>query len=154
MQYLTIRYGRVSNERVLSGRGLADIFHFLSEEDSFRTLVRPETRGAMSGSPPEVVITEKALAGEDPVCEVALSMFVSILGAVAGNLALLLLTTGGVFVGGGIAPRVLPFLERGSFRDAFEHKGRFRPLVGRIPLFVIVREEPGLLGAAVRAAEL
>lgn len=148
MEFLSTKYGRVSNERVLSGNGLADIFRFLSEEHALRALVRPETRAAMSNELHEKVITELGSNGEDPVCEVALSLFASVLGSVAGNLALILLATGGVYVAGGIAPRIVDFLKRSGLRDAFDHKGRFAPMLRRIPLHVVVRQDPGLLGAA------
>jgi glucokinase len=83
-----------------------------------------------------------------------LAVFSNVLGALAGNLALSLLATGGVFIAGGIAPRVLPFLQKGLFREAFEQKGRLTPLVARIPAFVVTHPQPGLLGAATVAASL
>jgi glucokinase len=82
----------------------------------------------------------------------ALAMFCSVLGAVAGNVALAVLATGGVFVAGGIAPRVVPYLQRGVFREAFERKGRLHTLVERIPAFVVTHPQIGLLGAAIIAA--
>lgn len=148
MEFLSTKHGRVSNERVLSGDGLADAFRFLSDEHALRALVRPETRRALATELPEKVIAELGSRGEDPVCEVALSLFASVLGSVAGNLALTLLATGGVFVAGGIAPRIVGFLQRSGLREAFDQKGRFAPLLRRIPLHVIVHENPGLLGAA------
>ena len=92
------------------------------------------------------------MAGTDPVCEMALAMFCSVLGATAGNLALMVLATGGVFVAGGIAPRILPFLQRGGFREAFDRKGRLHTLVERMPAYVVTHAQPGLLGAAMIAA--
>ena len=109
VQFLITKYGRVSCERVLSGHGLVDVFTFLSEEPACRGLIRPETAAALAahGGDPAAAISQRALAGTDPVCEMALSIFCSVLGATAGNLGLMVLATGGVFVAGGIAPRVL-----------------------------------------------
>ncbi len=155
LQYLTLRYGRVSNERVLSGNGLSDIFTFLQEDPAFRALVTHETRELLATAADRpAVISRQAQAAADPVCQVALAVFASVLGAVAGNLALTVLATGGVYIAGGIAPQVVSFLEKSAIRDAFEHKGRFRPLVQRIPLYVVVRDDVGLHGSAAYASRL
>jgi len=152
--FLAAKYGRVSYERVLSGRGLIDAFTFLSQEPACASLIREQTRADMAapGHDPAAVITQRALDFSDPVCEMAVSIFSSVLGALAGNLALYALATGGVFIAGGIAPRLLPYLQRGGFRDAFEAKGRMTTLVARIPAFVVTHPQLGLLGAATRAA--
>jgi glucokinase len=152
--FLTGKYGRVSCERVLSGRGLVDAFTFLSEEPACQGLIRRETAAALAapGQDRAAVISQHALAGTDPVCEMALAIFCSVLGATAGNLGLMVLATGGVFVAGGIAPRVLPFLQRGGFREAFDRKGRLHTLVERLPAYVVTHPQPGLLGAATIAA--
>lgn len=156
MQYLSAKYGRVSCERVLSGQGLVDVFAFLSEEPASRGLTPREAPALLASAAahkdPAAAISERALAGTDPVCEMALAIFCSVLGAVAGNLALMVLATGGVYVAGGIAPRVLPFLQRGGFREAFDRKGRLHTLVERIPAYVVTHAQPGLLGAATVAA--
>ncbi len=158
LQYLTTKYGRASCERVLSGQGLVDIFTFLSQEPACQTLIRPETTAALgdrgAGHDPAAIISQRGLANEDPVCELSLSIFCDVLGAVAGNLALTVLATGGVFVAGGIAPRILKYLQKGGFRAAFEGKGRLSPLVARIPAFVVTHPQLGLLGAAKVAAGL
>ena len=155
VHFLTNKYGRVSCERVLSGKGLVDVFKFLSEEPACRGLIRPETAAvlAAAGNDPAAAISQRALAGTDPVCEMALALFCSVLGAVAGNLGLMVLATGGVLVAGGIAPRVLPYLQRGGFREAFDRKGRLHTLVERIPAYVVTHPQPGLLGAATIAAQ-
>jgi glucokinase len=152
--FLTGKYGRVSCERVLSGRGLVDAFTFLSEEPACQGLIRPETAAALAapGQDRAATISQHALAGTDPVCEMALSIFCSVLGATAGNLGLMVLATGGVFVAGGIAPRIIPFLKRGGFREAFDRKGRLHTLVERLPAYVVTHPQPGLLGAATIAA--
>jgi glucokinase len=159
LQFLTGKYGRVSCERVLSGQGLVDVFSFLSQEPACRALIRPETTAALATPAPAgrdraAIISERGLAGTDPICEMALAMFCSVLGAVAGNLGLLVLSTGGVFVAGGIAPRVLPYLQKGGFREAFDRKGRMHTLVERLPAFVVTHPQIGLVGAAAVAAGL
>jgi len=151
MQYLTGKYGRVSLERVLSGHGLVDAYGFLQSEPAIRAVSHPETAATMAVEDPAAVISRYALEGRDPVCEMALAMFCGVLGALAGNLALQILATGGVYVAGGIAPRILPFLQRGLFREAFERKGRLQPMVARMPAFVVTHPQPGLLGAAAVA---
>ncbi len=158
LQFLSNKYGRVSCERVLSGRGLADVFSFLSQEAGCRALIRPETIAALAqpgpGHDPAAVISERGLSGADAICEMSLAVFCSVLGAVAGNLALAILATGGVFVVGGIAPRVLPYVEKGVFREAFDRKGRLHTLVERIPAFVVTHPQVGLIGAAAAAASM
>ncbi|HVV16120.1 MAG TPA: glucokinase [Polyangia bacterium] len=152
VQFLTNKYGRVSCERVLSGQGLVDAFTFLSEEPACRGLIRPETAAALAahgpGHDPAAAISQRAMAGTDPVCEMALSIFCSVLGATAGNLGLMVLATGGVYVAGGIAPRVLAYLRKGGFREAFDRKGRLHTLVEKLPAFVVTHPQPGLVGAA------
>jgi glucokinase len=156
VQYLTVKYGRVSCERVLSGKGLVDVFTFLTLEPACRGLVRPETTAVLATpglkEDPAAVITRRAMDGSDPICEMALEIFCSVLGAVAGNLGLTVLATGGVFVAGGIAPRILSFLRQSGFRDAFNHKGRLHTLVERMPAYVVTHPQPGVLGAARIAA--
>ncbi len=156
VQYLMVKYGRVSCERVLSGKGLVDVFSFLSEEPACRGLIRQETAAVLAstgdGKDPAAAISQRALAGTDPICEMALALFCSVLGAVAGNLGLTVLATGGVFVAGGIAPRILPYLQRGGFREAFDRKGRLHTLVEHMPAYVVTHPQPGLLGAASVAA--
>ncbi|HVZ72215.1 MAG TPA: glucokinase [Polyangia bacterium] len=154
LQFLAHKYGRVSCERVLSGNGLVDIFSFLSQEPACRPLIRPETAAvlAASGGAQAAEISTRGLAGTDPICEMSLALFSSVLGAVAGNLGLQVLATGGVFVAGGIAPRILAYLQKGGFREAFDRKGRLHTLVERLPAFVVTHAQPGLLGAATIAA--
>jgi glucokinase len=158
LHYLTGKYGRVSYERVLSGQGLVDVFTFLSQEPACQPLIRDDTLAALAaqgpGHDPAAAISRRALDGSDPICEIALGVFCSVLGALAGNLGLYVLATGGVFIAGGIAPRILPYLQKGAFRDAFERKGRLHPLVARLPAFVVTHPQPGLLGAATIAIGL
>jgi len=158
LQFLINKYGRVSCERVLSGRGLVDVFSFLSQEPGCRALIRSETTAALAAPnparDPAAIISERGLSGADPICEMAVAVFCSVLGAVAGNLALAILASGGVFVAGGIAPRLLPYMQKGVFREAFERKGRLHTLVDRYPAFVVTHPQIGLIGAAAQAAAL
>jgi glucokinase len=154
LYYLSGRYGRVSFERVLSGAGIADIFNFLASEPSCRSLITEETRAAVVTEDPAAVVTRQAVAGKDPVCVIAINTFVSVLGGLAGNLALTTLASGGVFIAGGIAPRIVQFLQRGPFRESFEAKGRMQPLVAKIPAFLVVNPDLGLLGSYVQATRL
>jgi glucokinase len=102
----------------------------------------------MAATDPAAAISSAALEGRSPLCERALDLLVSIYGSEAGNLALKIMATGGVFLSGGIAPKILPMLTGNTFREAFLDKGRLRPLVESIPVYVIVNENAGLLGAA------
>lgn len=154
MTYMAGRYGRVSYERVLSAQGLADVFGFLTSEAALRPLVAEETKGQMVVEDPAAVIARQAIEGKDPICTMAINLFCSILGGLAGNLALTFLATGGVFIAGGIAPRIIPIMTNGVFRQAFEAKGRFQPLVAKIPCFAVTHPAVGLLGAASVAARL
>jgi glucokinase len=155
LEFLADKYGRVSCERVLSGNGLVDIFAFLSQEPACRPLIKQETSAVLAapgaGRDAAAEISSRALAGTDPICEMSLALFCSVMGAVAGNLGLTVLATGGVFVAGGIAPRILTYLQKGGFREAFERKGRLHTLVERLPVFVVTHPQPGLLGAATIA---
>jgi glucokinase len=135
--YLARNHAHVSYERVCSGMGLVAIHDFLSGRE-----------GGGVGRTDASAITKAALDGSDPVCARALDMMVRIYGAEAGNLALKLLATGGIYVGGGIAPRILPKLREGSFLAALDDKGRFAGLLSRIPVHVILNDRTALLGAA------
>lgn len=148
-EFLRERYGRASWERVLSGPGLVDIYRFLVESGRGREV--PGTRAAMDRGDSAAVISDRALDEADPTCERALHLFVSAYGARAGDLALTLQALGGVYVAGGIAPKILPALRDGPFLDAFRDKGRFGGFVSRIPVRVITNAEAGLLGAAAAA---
>jgi glucokinase len=152
--YLSGRYGRVSFERVLSGAGIGDVFNFLATEPSCRPLVLEETRAALITEDPAAVVTRQGLEGKDPVCVIALNIFASVLGGLVGNLALTMLASGGVYIAGGIAPRIVPILQKGPFRESFEAKGRMQPLVAKIPAFLVINRDLGLLGAVVQASRL
>ena len=146
LKYLMEKFERVSYERVLSGPGLVNIYHFL--RDTGRAEEPPWLVKEMSIGDPGATISNMALEGRSPLCEQALDMFISIYGAEAGNLALKVLAVVGIYVSGGIAPKILPKLKDGRFREAFLDKGRMRPLLEAVPVRVIVNENTGLLGAA------
>jgi glucokinase len=146
LRYLEAKFGRVSYERVLSGPGLVNIYQFLRDTghgEEPKWLAEKMVIGD-----PAAAISKAALEGKSRLCEQALDIFVSIYGAEAGNLALKILATGGIFLTGGIAPKILPKLSSGIFLDAFLDKGRMRPLLESMPVQVIVNENTGLLGAA------
>jgi len=146
LRYLLAKFGRVSYERVLSGPGLVNIYHFL--RDTCRGDEPKWLAEAMTVGDPAAAISRAALEGKSPICEQALDIFVAIYGAETGNLALKILATGGIFLTGGIAPKILPKLSSSIFLNAFLDKGRMRPLVESMPVQVIVNENTGLLGAA------
>lgn len=142
-------YGHVSYERVVSGPGLVDTYEFLVA--SGRGEERPATREAMEREDAARVISARGADGTDSTCARALEVFVSAFGAQAGNLALTVLARGGLWVAGGIAPDLLPSLREGPFLEAFRSKGRMTDVLREIPVRVVLREDVGLLGAAVAA---
>jgi glucokinase len=142
---LTKRYGRASVEHVVSGPGLVNI-HRVTHTTA--CLAHVDVTGA--GAP--AAITEAAANRRCPECVLALDMFIDAYGAEAGNLALRALATGGVFIGGGIAPRILRALASGPFIQAFSAKPPMDALLARVPVKVILNAEAGLLGAAIFAA--
>ncbi|MGA8178489.1 MAG: glucokinase [Desulfobacterales bacterium] len=145
-QYLHRRYGHVSIERVVSGTGLVNIYEWLKDSDRIN-----ESEGfslKLKEMDPAVAITDTALENRDSGCVKALEMFVSIFGAVAGDIALFGLTTGGIFLGGGIPPKILPKLKEDIFMKAFVNKGRFKDFLEKIPVKVILNDKAALVGAA------
>ena len=110
--------------------------------------------GKIKEMDPASVITEAAINEKNPLCIAALNMFVSILGAVSGNLALTGMTTGGIYLGGGIPTKILSVLKEGPFMKAFTNKGRFKDLLEKIPVRVILNDRAALLGAGFCALEL
>ena len=138
--------GHVSAERVLSGPGLKNIYDFL--RDTGRGTEEPWLKEAMEKGDPAAAISKAALEGSSPLVGQALDLFVTLYGSEAGNLALKLMATGGVFVGGGIAPKILPRMRSPLFMEAFLSKGRLRPVLEQIPVRVILNDRTALLGAA------
>jgi glucokinase len=150
LRFLKQKYnGRISFERVVSGMGLTNIYEFLRE---VRGLDEPNWLAArIATEDPNAVITELALKAKSEICEKALDIFVSAYGSEAGNLALKLLSVGGVYVGGGIAPRILEKLKDGIFMKAFTEKGRLSQLLVNMPVRVILESRTALMGAAAYA---
>ncbi len=141
--------GHVSRERVLSGRGIVALYEFLTAGGR----ADPRTRAAMAREDPAAAISRRALAGEDRAARRALEIFVEVYGAVAGDLALVAQSRGGVYVAGGIARHLLPVLAEGRFQEAFLAKGRAARLLGSVPVRVITDPLAGLVGAAWAAVE-
>jgi glucokinase len=137
-RYLAAHYGHVSPERLLSGPGIESLYLALAAYQGLT--VEPMSAAAIS---------QHALNGTDALCSAVIAQFFASLGALAGDLALTLSTFGGVYVGGGIVPKLLPLLHDSPFRERFEAKGRFTDFNRRIASYVVTAEQPGLLGCAV-----
>ncbi len=145
LRALRRKLGRVSVERVVSGLGIVEVYDCLRE-----ARVEPESAAVareLAAGDPGAVIGGHALAGDDPLCARTIDFFVSAYGAEAGNMALRTLARGGVYVTGGIAPKLLPKLQAGGFLRAFLDKGRMSELVAQIPLHVVLDPDVPLLGA-------
>ncbi|MEW6338754.1 MAG: glucokinase [Acidobacteriota bacterium] len=150
LRFARRKYGRVSWERVVSGPGLDTIHGFVLAE-----VGSPEPdwlAAARAGGDPAAAISTAALEGRSPLAARALSLFVRLYGSEAGNLALTLKASGGVFVAGGIAPQIMPALRAYGFLEAFLDKGRMRALLQAFPVRVVLDPRAGLLGAARYAA--
>ena len=137
LQYLFKKFGHASYERLLSGPGLLNIYDFLVEVKGMKQDVERDPKA----------ISEKALSGDSATCTEALRFFIDLYGAEAGNTVLKFLALGGVFIGGGIAPKILPLLKKGGFMKAFCEKGRFEKMMKGIPVKVILNDNTALLGA-------
>lgn len=137
-QYLAAQYGHVSPERLLSGPGLEAIYQALA---AYQQLDTPALSAGEIG--------QQALSGRSALAIATVQQFYASLGSIAGDLALTLSTFGGVFVAGGIVPKLLPLLSASAFRERFDAKGRFTDFNRQIPIFIVTAEQPGLLGAAV-----
>lgn len=160
LRFLMQRFPRVTYERVLSGPGIANIFHFFDE--GLKRPVAPEVREQMKSEDPGAVISRAAAEGSCETCVTALDSFIRIYGAQAGNLALTLMATGGVYVGGGIITKILPRViaadddgsNESSFMAAFKNKQPFAKLMSDIPVHIILNPKASLIGAAHAAADL
>ena len=150
LRFLTGIHGHVSYERVVSGPGLVSLYRFLRESGRGE---EPEWLSRkLAEEDPAAVIATAALEGTSPLCSLALDRFVSLYGAEAGNFALKVLATGGIYLGGGIAPKILPKLREQTFIESFQAKGRYRKLLEKVPVRVILNQRTALLGAALRGA--
>lgn len=150
LRHLMGRYGHVSWERVVSGPGLVNIYEFLLAHRDTQT--PPWLAQAMQGGDRAAEISKAAQAGRCPICAEALALFVRLYGAEAGNHALKIMARAGVYVGGGIAPKILRQLDQGGFLEAFRAKGRMAPLLREMPVKVILNDKTALYGPALYAA--
>jgi glucokinase len=153
LKFLFDLFGHVSYERILSGPGLLNIYHFLKFTHKYGhepALLAEQIHHA----DPAAVITEAAKLRKSRLCSKALDMFASIYGSAAGNLALQVMALEGIYLGGGIAPKIIWKLKDGTFMKAFTSKGRLSPIVKRIPVKVVMNDNAALLGAAVYASRL
>jgi glucokinase len=146
LRYLRARFGHVSYERIVSGPGLVNVFHFL--RDTGRGTEPAWLTEEMSHSDPAAAISRSAMEGQCPLCEQAVDLFVSIYAAEAGNLALKTMALGGVYLGGGIAPKMVSKLSGPLFMQSFVAKGRMQHLLESIPVIVIMNDNTALQGAA------
>jgi len=144
-------FGHISYERVCSGQGIKHIYDYLKESNGMPENPDVARRLVQGDEPANKIISEAALSHSSELCMNTLTTFVSILGAECGNMALKTLAFGGIYLGGGIPPKILEKLKDGSFIAAFLNKGRFASTLIKIPVYVILKEEPGLFGAACYA---
>ncbi|KFI22904.1 glucokinase [Nitrosococcus oceani] len=152
LTYLSRQLDHVSYERVLSGSGLVTLYHFLKKTSGMAE--SPALKKALSEGDQAAAISRSALEHGDPLAGQALDLLVQIYGAQAGNLALACLPRGGLFVAGGIAPKIIERLQAGGFMEAFLSKGRLSELMHQIPVKVILESKVGLLGASRLAMRL
>jgi len=149
LKHLRAQFGHVSWERLVCGPGLVSIYEFL--RDTGRGEEPAWLAAEMKKGDPAPVISRIALAGKSALCETALDLFVVLLGSEAGNMALKVLAMGGVYIGGGIAPKILPKLQTPAFLAAFTDKGRMKEMLESMPVRVILNEGTALRGVALRA---
>jgi glucokinase len=150
LRFLRARFGHVSYERILSGPGLVNVYEFLKESGCGQESAEFGTE--LKNGDAAAAISHAAQGNSNPLAAKALDVWISVYGAEAANLALKAMATGGLFLGGGISPKILTKLTGGSFMQAFLDKGRMRPLVESIPVQVITNDRAGLMGAARCAA--
>ena len=146
LSFLRREHGRVSAERVISGPGLHRVYRFLHEVEGREEV--PEVEARLSSEDPPRVVVSAGVSSQSGTCREALRFFSILYGALAGNVALQYVATGGVFLGGGVPPAILPVLSEGEFLEAFRDKGRFRPFLEKVPVKVVLDETAALLGAA------
>lgn len=145
-RYLSKKFGgHVSVERVVSGPGQYNVYEFLRETGKGNE--EPWLTEELKTGDRSAVVSRNGVSGKSPMCEQAVNLFVEIYGSAAGNLALKILALGGVFLGGGIAPKILAKLKEPLFLEAFRNKGRLRKLLEQIPVKVVLNDKTALLGA-------
>ncbi len=151
--YLRQRYDHVSCERVCSGRGIPDLYAFFKDSGrlSEPEWLRKKLTEAKDRTP---VIVNSAIEKDVEISKAATDLFISILGSEAGNMTLKVLATGGVYLAGGIPPRILQQLKSGAFMESFIHKGRFSDFLTNVPVHVVLNPNVGLMGAACHGLDL
>lgn len=149
-QFLKSKLHRVSIERVCSGPGLMNIYKYVVSDPLYNQIESPELKRQLYNDKIDKgqIITKYALEHNDPMALRALDIFISIYGSIAGNLALLTLPTNGLFIVGGIAPKIIQSIKHGSFMNHFHDKGRFSPLMKEFPVYIVKDTDVGLKGAA------
>src|ERR1700674_5339248 len=147
LAYLQKKYGRISCERILSGPGIKNIYDFLRDAQKAE---EPEwLRTQMSTAPdPPALISQMALAGKAAICDQTLSIFVSVFGAQTGNCALNFMSTGGIFIGGSIAAKIVPKMKDPVFLESFLDKGRMETILRDMPVKIVANDDCGMIGAA------
>jgi glucokinase len=153
LRYLMGKFAHVSYERVASGLGLPFIYEYL-RDNRYAPEVPSVVQALREAKDATPVLVKAAMSGECELCIAALNTFVSVLGAEAGNLTLKVMAMGGVYVGGGIPPRILSKLRDGTFMAAFVNKGRFADTLSHVPVYVVLNPKTALLGAAWYGFEL
>ncbi|HEX9513657.1 MAG TPA: glucokinase [Puia sp.] len=148
--YLQQQFGHVSWERVVSGMGIKNIYRFLTE--SRKEAVPEWLSQRMQEQDPAAVISEAALKQEDPVCAETMELFVRYLATEASSLVLKLMATGGVYLAGGIPPKILPLLQNGNWEKNFDNNGRMHQLSEKVPVQVVLNDKMALQGAAYYGA--
>lgn len=137
LRHLAARFGRVSNERLICGRGLSNIYEALCDIHGQASLpLRPEE------------VSDRAARGDDPACRRAVEVFCEVFGSIAGDAALMFGAWSGVYLSGGLIEPLWPWLHAGGFRRRFEDKGRFAQTLAQVPTMAVTHAQPGLLGAA------
>ena len=145
--YLQKKYGRISCERILSGPGIKNIYDFL--RDSAKAEEPEWLRSQLSTAPdPPAMISKLALEGKAAICDQALTIFVSVFGAQTGNCALNFMSTGGIFIGGVIAAKIVPKMKDPVFLESFLDKGRMAAILKDMPVKIVVNDDCGIIGAA------
>ncbi|MEO6693971.1 MAG: glucokinase [Ignavibacteria bacterium] len=152
LKYLKKEFNHVSYERIVSGPGLVNIFNFL--KSTWYSSIDEELSARMENEDPSSVISDEALKNTYPVCVKSLDIFMSVLGAVSGNMVLNYKATGGVYLGGGIPMKIIEKFKDDTFINSFFNKGRLSYIVKKTPVYVIADESAGTFGAALLALEI
>jgi glucokinase len=147
LKFLKKKYEHVSYERILSGPGIYNLYEFLISSGLEEKSKKLENE-LKDESEPQILITKKAIAKEDKTCSRVIDWFCSMYGAEAGNMALKLMASKGVYIGGGIAPKIVDILQKGNFMKAYADKGRFSKLLMSMPVKIVLNDRAALIGAA------